>query len=209
MMKIWGRPAAYNVQKVLWACDELQLKYENIIAGQHYGINREPFFLEMNPNGRVPVIQEQDFILYESNAIIRYLWEKYGFLNQAKSLENWAKQDSWMDWTSATLYYPYFRDFYLYTTRTPHTEQDPNKIEQLLSQINPHLAIANQQLSKYNYIAGNDFSMADITFGVLVDKWERINIKNQEFIHITNYYEKLLTRSHFIHNVVHFSLNAI
>jgi glutathione S-transferase len=209
MLKIWGRPAAYNVQKVLWACDELQLEYENIIAGQHYGVNREPFFLEMNPNGRVPVIQDQELTLYESNAIIRYLWEKYGFQNQAKILSNWAKQDAWMDWTSATVYYPYFRDFYLYTTRTPHLEQDPKKLEQLLSLVNPHLSIANEQLSQHPFIAGHSFSMADITFGVLVDKWERINIKNKQFIHIEKYYEQLLQRTHFVHNVVNFSLNAI
>jgi len=163
----------------------------------------------MNPNGRIPVIQDQEFTLYESNTIIRYLWEKYGLKNSTKNQEAWSIQDSWMDWTSTTLYYPNFRDFYLYTSRTPINEQDPIKLEKLLANINPILSIADSQLSSYPFIAGNEFSMADIPFGVLIDKWERINIKNSEFLHIKKYYIELLKRKNFVDKVVQFSLNAI
>jgi len=163
----------------------------------------------MNPNGRIPLIQDQDFILYESNAIIRYFWEKFNFKSSPKNQQAWSLQDSWMDWTSTTLYYPNFREFYLYTTRTPTNEQDSKKLEQLLSNITPLLSIANHQLSRYPYIAGNEFSMADISFGVLIDKWERINICNSDFLNIKVYYEQLLQRQHFVEHVVKFSLDAI
>ena len=73
MLKIWGRVSSVNVQKVVWCCDELGLAYERIDCGGKFGLNDTPAYLAMNPNGLVPVIDEDGFILYESNAIVRYL----------------------------------------------------------------------------------------------------------------------------------------
>src|SRR6185369_11598935 len=78
MLKIWGRLSSVNVQKVVWCCDELGLAYERVDAGGAFGLNDTPQYLAMNPNGLVPVIEDEGFILYESNAITRYLAAKHG-----------------------------------------------------------------------------------------------------------------------------------
>src|SRR5271154_3640877 len=78
MITIWGRANSVNVQKVLWCCDELVLPYERIDAGLQFGRNNEPEYLAMNPNARVPTLVDGDFVLWESNSILRYLVMQYG-----------------------------------------------------------------------------------------------------------------------------------
>ena len=78
MIKIWGRNTSVNVQKVMWAVGELKLAHERIDVGGAFGKNREAAYLAMNPNGLVPTLEEDDFILWESNTIVRYLAAKYG-----------------------------------------------------------------------------------------------------------------------------------
>ena len=65
MIKIWGRPNSSNVQKVLWAADEIGVKYERTDAGGAFGIVKEPKYLAMNPNGLIPTIEDGDLILWE------------------------------------------------------------------------------------------------------------------------------------------------
>ena len=77
MLKIWGRITSINVQKVVWCCDEMGLAYERIDAGGTYGKTKSPEYLAMNPNSLVPTIEDEGFILYESNAIVRYLAAKH------------------------------------------------------------------------------------------------------------------------------------
>jgi len=74
---IWGRANSVNVQKVLWCLRELDLIYERIDAGMAFGKNGEPEYLAMNPNGRVPTLVDGDFVLWESNSIMRYLVRAY------------------------------------------------------------------------------------------------------------------------------------
>jgi len=72
MLKIWGRLSSVNVQKVVWCADELGLAYERVDAGGSFGLTKTPEYLGMNPNSLVPVIEDEGFVLYESNAIVRY-----------------------------------------------------------------------------------------------------------------------------------------
>src|SRR5260370_1741564 len=77
-LTIWGRANSVNVQKVLWCLAELDLAYERIDAGMQFGRNSEADYLAMNPNGRVPTLVDVDFVLWESNSIMRYLCLAYG-----------------------------------------------------------------------------------------------------------------------------------
>lgn len=164
----------------------------------------------MNPNGRVPVIDDDGFILYESSAIIRYLWAKTFPSEYAKDqLQSWSYKDQWMDWTSATLYYPLFREFYIYFARTPAEELSDTKTNQLFNSIRPLMKIVNDQLEDAPFIAGKVFSMADIPLGVLIDKWERIDKKKSNFLNISLYYDRLLERKDFCKCVAQYELNAV
>jgi hypothetical protein len=71
MLKILGRKTSGNTQKVLWCCDELGITYEREDVGREFGKNHEPAYLALNPNGRIPTIEDDGFVLWESNTIVR------------------------------------------------------------------------------------------------------------------------------------------
>ena len=73
MRRLWGRANSVNVQKALWGLDESGLAYARVEAGGAYGLVADPAYRAMNPNGLVPVLEEDGFALWESNAILRYL----------------------------------------------------------------------------------------------------------------------------------------
>ena len=75
---IWGRANSVNVQKVLWCLHELEISYQRIDAGMQFGKNNEAAYLAMNPNGRVPTLVDGDYVLWESNSVMRYLCLAYG-----------------------------------------------------------------------------------------------------------------------------------
>ena len=103
MLKIWGRTDSSNVQKVLWCCGEIGLEFNRVDWGGKFGGNKDQAYRDMNPNGLVPTIQDGDFVLWESNSIMRYLVEKYGHGRLLPSTpEGRANANRWMDWQLST-----------------------------------------------------------------------------------------------------------
>jgi len=109
MLKIWGRKNSSNVRKPLWAAEELGLAYEAIDAGGAFGVVDTPEYRAMNPNGRVPVIEDDGFVLWESNAIVRYLMARHadGTAWYPADLQARASADKWMDWTTSNFAGPF------------------------------------------------------------------------------------------------------
>ena len=104
MLKIWGRLTSVNVQKVVWCADELGLEYERVEAGGKYGVVNTPDYRAMNPNGLVPVINDGGYVLWESNAIVRYLAGRHGAGTLCPAdARTRADADRWMDWQAVSL----------------------------------------------------------------------------------------------------------
>src|SRR5579864_9546335 len=104
MLRIWGRKNSINVQKVMWAVGELGLPHERIDAGGPFGGLETEEFRAMNPNGRVPVIDDDGTVVWESHTIVRYLANKYGHGALAPADEGLkAQSDMWTDWVLADL----------------------------------------------------------------------------------------------------------
>lgn len=209
-LKIWGRKAAFNVQKVLWCAEELGLAYEQVDAGQHYGKNKEMFFLAMNPNGRVPVIETQGMVLWESHAIVRFLCRHGGDagLGPADPVR-WAHGDQWLDWLACSLYYPTFRNYYLYQTRTPPDKKDSALVKTMQDEVFAIMKILEAQLSGKSTMLGNGLSSADFSAGVIIDKFVRIEGELPGFPAIKAYHEALLKREHFCRHVNSYALDAV
>ena len=104
MLKILGRASSINVRKVLWLCDELGLTYQREEWGEGFKSTHDARFLALNPNAMIPVIQDDDFILWESNTIIRYLANRYSgeWLYPTPPRER-ARVDQWIDWQATEL----------------------------------------------------------------------------------------------------------
>src|SRR3954447_11032512 len=105
MLKMWGRNTSSNVQKAMWAVGELKLPCERIDVGGAFGRTKEPFYLAMNPNSLVPVLEEEDgFTLWESNSILRYVAAKHQTPTlEPADLRTRALAHKWMDWQLAVL----------------------------------------------------------------------------------------------------------
>src|SRR2546430_5249748 len=132
MIKIWGRTDSSNVQKVLWCCGELGLDFERLDLGGKFGGNKEKPYLDMNPNGLVPTIQDGDFVLWESNSIMRYLVEEYGHGRLLPSTpQGRANANRWMDWQLTTLG-PSIVPLFWTLIRTPEDKRDPKAVASAL-----------------------------------------------------------------------------
>ena len=157
MLRIWGRKNSSNVRKALWIAEELGLAYESINAGGAFGINDQPEYLAKNPNGVVPMIEDGDFVLWESNAIVRYLAAQYApdsalFPSDPKAR---AQADKWMDWTTSTLAGP-FRSVFWGVVRTPADQRD-------WAQINVAKVTIDAKQPAEVYIGGQYVAEAPVT----------------------------------------------
>ena len=130
MIKIWGRNTSSNVQKVMWAIGEIGLPHERIDVGGSFGKNREPAYLAMNPNGLVPTLEEEDgFLLWESNSIVRYLAAKYkSTILEPADLRNARARQKWMDW-QLSVCGPAITPVFWGLIRTPPEKRDHAAIE--------------------------------------------------------------------------------
>ena len=168
MLKIWGRNTSINVQKVMWAIGELDLPHERIDVGGAFGKNNEPAYLAMNPNGLVPTLEEDDgFILWESNSIVRYLAAKYGAgtLEPANAQDR-ARASQWMDWM-LTVCAPAIHGLFWGLIRTPPEKRDQAAIGAARNKTTAALRMLDAQLGKTAFVAGGTFSMGDIPVGLL------------------------------------------
>jgi len=171
-LTIWGRPNSVNVQKVLWCLRELELSYERIDAGMQYGRNREANYLGMNPNGRVPTLVDGDFVLWESNSIMRYLCLAYGEGSPIYPREpkRRAAVDRWLDWTLSTVQ-PVDRPVFWALVRTPVDQRDMVAIQKDADAEAEVWRIADRQLATRRFIEGDDFTLADIALGAYARRW--------------------------------------
>jgi glutathione S-transferase len=197
MLKIWGRANSSNVKKVVWLCEEMGLPYERIDAGLAFGVVNTPEYRKLNPNGLVPTIDDGGFILWESNAIVRYLAAKHaaGTL-WPTDLKVRADADRWMDWCSTTLA-PAFVPVFMALVRTPPEQRNPQVIEDGTKKTREVLARLDGALAGRNFVAGGQFSMADIAFGPVVYLVNNVPIDRPKLTNYDAWYARIAARPAF------------
>ena len=99
MLTIYGRKSSANVQKVHWICLEGNLEFKAINIGGKYGGHNSMEFKQINPNSTIPVLKDNDFIIYESNSIIKYISDKFNII-KSNNQKNIALNNQWIDWAS-------------------------------------------------------------------------------------------------------------
>jgi glutathione S-transferase len=195
VLRIWGRSNSINVQKVLWCCGELDLRYQRVDVGGPFGGNNEPEYLRLNPNGLVPTISDGGFVLWESNAIVRYLAARHGMGTlYPEDLAERADADRWMDWQMGTLWSS-FRPAFVGLIRTPPEKRDPDYIETAISKTSENLAMLDAHLAARDYVTGAVFTMADIPLGVTAYRWFSLEIERPPMPNLEAWYERLCARS--------------
>jgi glutathione S-transferase len=179
-LKLWGRSSSGNVQKALWALDELGLPYEAIEAGGAHGIVGDAAYRAINPNGLVPTLEEDGFVLWESNAILRYLAQHHGGpLALPEAPRARALIDQWLDW-QATAFTPAMRDAFLQLVRVAPEKRDPGVIEASRANSERCAALLDRHLADTSYVAGERFSIADIAVGLAAHRWFQLPLEREE-----------------------------
>jgi len=202
MLKVWGRVNSINVQKVLWALAELEVAYDRLDAGMAFGVVNEPFYKQMNPNARVPTIDDDGFVLWESNAIVRYLAAKHGAGTLwPTDLKVRADADRWMDWISNHVN-PAITPVFWGLIRTPAAERNLGQIEADAAKTAQQFQVLEQCLAGRSYVAGPNFSMGDIVVGVFVNRWYGLDVKRPPLANLEAYYARLKQRPAFQKHVM-------
>ena len=197
MLKIWGRTNSINVQKVLWCCAEAGIPFERIDAGMQFGVNSTPEYKAMNPNALVPLINDDGFVLWESHAIVRYLARKHGLGTLCPTDPRAAADaDRWMEWFSTTLW-NHMKPVFWILIRTPPEKRNMAEVEDNRQKLAGYLAMADAHLAKNVYLAGAQFTMADIPLAVLAHRWFNVPIERPALPHFERWFKAVAARPGF------------
>ena len=204
MLTVWGRKSSSNVQALMWCIGELDLAYERIDAGFRYGVNDTAEFLAMNPNGTVPVLREDDGEpLWETGAIIRYLAAQHG--SEAfwpKEERRRAQIDKWTEWAKFNVAMNFTGPVFWRVVRTAPALQDQQAIAAALTALGAKLDIAEKQLERHRFLAGDDLTLADIQFGHVLYRYFDIDIPRPSLPRLERYYGNLTERPAFQEHVM-------
>jgi glutathione S-transferase len=195
MLRILGKSPSINVRKVLWTCDELGLPYEQEQWGAGFRPTDTPDFLALNPNAMVPVLVDGEVVLWESNAICRYLANRYGdgaLLPRDPAAR--ALVEQWMDWQATELNNAW-RYAFMGLVRGSAAHADPAQISASAANWNRHMTILERQLDRSGaYVCGAAFTLADIVLGLSVNRWMMTPIERADLPAVQAYYDRLNAR---------------
>jgi glutathione S-transferase len=195
MLRIWGRTNSVNVKKALWCLEELGLQYERADAGMQHGVVNTPEYRRMNPNGLVPTLEEDGFVLWESHSIVRYLADKYGKgVLRPMELEPRSIANQWMDW--AFTFQAGVRDAFWNLIRTPAEKRDMKAVEASRLKSGELAKILDAALAGRMYVVG-PFSMGDIPIGCEVQRWMRLPMERPKLPNLEAWFERLCARPAF------------
>ena len=195
MLTVYGRKSSANVQKVRWICSEGSLEFNTEIVGGKYGGLTSPEFIRLNPNSTIPVLKDGDFILYESNSIIKYISDKFDIL-KSDTQEKIALNNQWIDWSSSV----FGLNCSIYTLHNillPIDQRNTTLALEAKKKIYSCFELLNKQLEKTNYLLDNELSLADIPVGCWTHRCVVLGLEIAEFKSLEKLYLNLKGRSAF------------
>lgn len=194
MLKIWGRLSSVNVQKVMLAVRELALPHTFTHAGGKFGVVGTPEFAELNPNRTVPVIDDGGFVLWESNAIVRYLASRYGVGSlwpEDACLR--ADADRWMDWQT-TEWQAAMGPAFLGLIRTPEAQRDRAAIDKSMQRSNERALILDRALRGREFIVGRHLTMGDVALVCSAHRWLALPAERPDTPALSAWYRRVMMR---------------
>jgi glutathione S-transferase len=203
---VWGRNTSSNVMKVLWGLGELGLPFERIDAGGAFGMTGTPEYRAMNPTGLVPTLQEGAFTLWESNAILRYLGQAHASGSALWPADPHARAniDRWMDAQQTVLNRPMSAVFWG-LVRTRPDQRDLTAVAASIEETARAWHLIETGLSRHDFIAGADFTLCDIPWGVHAHRWFGMNyqgLTRPEMPALRAWYDRLTLRPSYQQHVV-------
>ena len=193
-LQIWGRMSSINVKKVVWTAQELGLDFERHEAGGVHGVVKTPAYMALNPNSQIPVMQDGDYVLWESNVITRYLCAKHSFDKlYPTDLQERFDAERWMEWQQTSVN-PASRNGFWHLIRLPADQRNPALVAQSNTAVELLMAILDAHLATRDFVVGECFSMADIPLGCEVQRWFGLPQSRTSRPHIERWFATLLAR---------------
>lgn len=200
MIKLWGRATSSNVMKVMWLLDELGIAYDRVDVGGSFGGTATAEYRAMQPLGLVPAIEDGDFSLFESNTILRYICNAYAPASRLYPTEPRARArvEAWMDFQQTALNRPQTVVF-MGLVRTAPEKRDMTAIAAAARDAGKIWSILDTRLARHAHLAGDDFTLADIVFGMHAHRWYAMDVPERaETPYIAAWYKRLLARPAFV-----------
>ena len=200
---VHGRATSSNVQTVMWAVAELGLDFERLDVGGAFGGTDTSEYLELNPMGLVPALQDGDVTLFESCAIVRYLAAQYGDerfwpADPAKR----AALDQWAEWAKGTLARAIVYEVFWTLVRTPKADRNEQLFEQGVANVGTHVKKMDQRLEQDDYLGGAQLSFADVIAGHSLYRYYTLNFEKPITPSLDAYYDRLTKRSAYAAHVM-------
>lgn len=195
MLRIWGRRDSFNVEKVMWLVGELGLEHEHIPAGGSFGGLDDPAFRAMNPHGRVPVIDDDGFVVWESHAILRYLAAKYGvgrFWDPDPAARSQA--DRWIDWSATSLQPDFLVGIFWGFYRMPEAQRDTKAVAAKVAACTRHMQQLDRALADRPFLGGDRLGLADIPVGTNLFRYFGVGIERPSVPNVAAWYRRLQER---------------
>ena len=204
MFTIYGRPNSSNVRKVLWLCAEIgQTDYQRLDYGRGFESCDTPEYAKLNPNKLVPTFVEGDLVIWESNAILRYLAAKYGDETlYPTDLAERAVVDQWMEWQTTTSNIGIRDLFFGLIVEDPAATGD-DFLAKARTQATQAMTLLDAQLADTGaFVAGDNLTIADCALGIFVHRWFSLPIDQADLPALAAYYDRLKARQAFEDTVI-------
>jgi glutathione S-transferase len=191
MITLWGRKTSINVQKVMWLLAELGLEYERFDRGAAFGGLDDPDYVAMNPNRLVPTLKDGDLVLWESNAILRYLADAYGAgTSFGGTPAQRASADKWMEWYQSSVYASFQAIFYQ-MVRLPEKDRDPETLKRMMDIVYPKFAQFDSVVQTQPFINGPELTIGDIPMAACLYRYHTMGLDRPVFAGLDAYYQQL------------------
>ena len=203
MLTVWGRRSSFNLQKVIWLVDELELPHQHIEAGGQFGGLDTPEFRQMNPHGKVPVIKDDGVVVWESHAILRYLAAQYGkdgFWSDDPTER--SQSDRWMDWSQTALQPDFLVGVFWGFYRTPEAQRNLVEIQRSIERCTAHFRLLDDLLADRPFLLGDTLTLADIAIGTNLYRYFNLEIERPHIPNVEAWYQRLQQRPPYKKNVM-------
>jgi len=202
MLEIFGRRSAFNVQKVMWTIGELELPYRHVEVGGAAGGLDSPEFVAMNPQGRIPVLRDDEATVWESQTIVRYLAAKHaaGTLFALDPAER-SLADRFMDWAQTTLQ-PDFMQLFWSFYRTPEPARNAKRIDAAAARCVEHFELLDRHLADQRFLAGDHFTMGDIPAATALYRYFEMGVPTPGVSNVRRWYGELAERAAYREHVM-------
>jgi len=194
MLEIWGRRNSGNAIPVMFAVGELGLNYKRHDVGGSFGGLDTAAYAQLNPNRKIPTVNDNGRVIWESQTIIRYLAREYGSgtLWPEDSYEL-AMADQWMEWAKTTIV-PHLTAVFFGLVRFPPEKRDPDAIAAGAVAFGRELQIVERQLENTSFLAGDQLTVGDIPLGAYVYRYFNLDIERPSLPNVEAWYARLRDR---------------